>query len=51
LSGFLLQQFNRIPSVGDELYYSNLKILIYRANEKSIQSVVFTKLRKSKVKA
>lgn len=48
LSGFLLQQFNRIPSIGDELYYSDLKFLVYRANERAIQSVIITKLRKQK---
>lgn len=40
LSGFLLQQFNRIPSVGDELYFSNFKIRVHRANEKAIETVI-----------
>ncbi len=39
LSGFLLQQFNRIPTAGDELYYGNLRIRVHRANEKSIETV------------
>lgn len=42
LSGFLLQQFNRIPSEGDELYFSNLKFRVYRASDKSIRSVVIS---------
>jgi CBS domain containing-hemolysin-like protein len=45
LSGFLLQQFNRIPSVGDELYYANLRIRVHRANEKSIETVTLNILR------
>jgi CBS domain containing-hemolysin-like protein len=40
LSGFLLQQFNRIPTVGDELYFSNFKIRVHRANEKVIETVI-----------
>jgi putative hemolysin len=40
LSGFLLQQFNRIPSVGDELYYGNLKFKVHRATEKAIHTVI-----------
>lgn len=48
LAGFLLQQFNRIPNVGDELFYSNLKFLVYRANERAIQSVIITRQRKGR---
>lgn len=40
LSGFLLQQFNRIPSVGDELYFANFKVRVHRANEKAIETVI-----------
>jgi putative hemolysin len=40
LSGFLLQQFNRIPAVGDELYYANFKVKVHRANEKAIETVI-----------
>jgi putative hemolysin len=40
LAGFLLQQFNRIPSIGDELYYSNIKFRVHRASEKAIQTVI-----------
>ncbi|MGZ3693025.1 MAG: hemolysin family protein [Bdellovibrionota bacterium] len=40
LSGFLLQQFNRIPSVGDELYFANFKIRVHRATEKAIETVI-----------
>lgn len=40
LSGFLLQQFNRIPSVGDELYFANFKIRVHRASEKAIETVI-----------
>jgi putative hemolysin len=39
-SGFLLQQFNRIPSVGDELYFANFKVKVHRANEKAIETVI-----------
>ncbi|MGE3263468.1 MAG: hemolysin family protein [Bacteriovoracia bacterium] len=42
LSGFLLQQFNRIPSVGDELYFANFKIRVHRASEKAIETVIVT---------
>ena len=44
LSGFLLQQFNRIPSRGDELHYGTLKFKVYRCSERSIQSVIVTKI-------
>lgn len=40
LSGFLLQQFNRIPSVGDELYFANFKVRVHRASPKSIETVI-----------
>jgi putative hemolysin len=39
-SGFLLQQFNRIPSIGDELYFANFKVKVHRANEKAIETVI-----------
>lgn len=40
LSGFLLQQFNRIPSIGDELYFANFKVRVHRATEKAIETVI-----------
>lgn len=40
LSGFLLQQFNRIPSTGDELYFANFKVKVHRASEKAIETVI-----------
>lgn len=40
LSGFLLLQFNRIPAVGDELYYANYKIRVHRATERAIETVI-----------
>lgn len=40
LSGFLLQQFNRIPSAGDELYFANFKVKVHRASEKAIETVI-----------
>jgi CBS domain containing-hemolysin-like protein len=42
LSGFLLQQFNRIPSPGDELYFANFKVKVHRATEKAIETVIIT---------
>jgi len=42
LAGFLLQQFNRIPSQGDELYFANFKVKVHRANEKAIETVIIT---------
>ena len=42
LAGFLLQQFNRIPSVGDELFYGKLKFKIHRSTERSIKTVIIT---------
>lgn len=39
LAGFLLQQFNRIPEEGDELYFKNLKFVIRRATNKAIEQV------------
>jgi putative hemolysin len=40
LSGFLLQQFNRIPSINDELFFGNLKFKVHRATERSIETVI-----------
>jgi len=42
LSGFLLQQFNRIPSTGDELYFANFKVKVHRANAKAIETVIIS---------
>ncbi len=42
LSGFLLQQFNRIPAAGDELYFANFKVKVHRASEKAIETVIIT---------
>ena len=42
LSGFLLQQFNRIPTQGDELYFANFKVKVHRANEKAIETVIIS---------
>lgn len=42
LAGFLLQQFNRIPTPGDELYFANFKVKVHRANEKAIETVIIT---------
>lgn len=39
LAGFLLQQFDRIPEEGDELYYSNLKFVVRKASNRVIQMV------------
>lgn len=39
-SGFLLQQFNRIPAVGDELYFSNFKVRVHRASARAIETVI-----------
>lgn len=40
LSGFLLLQFNRIPAVGDELYYANFKVRVHRGTERAIETVI-----------
>ncbi len=44
LSGFLLQQFNRIPSTGDELFFGNLKFKVFKSSDRAIQTVVISKL-------
>ncbi len=36
IAGFLLQQFNRIPEEGDELYYKNLKFVIRKASNRAV---------------
>ncbi len=47
LSGFLLQQFGRIPEPGDELYYDTsggtLKFVIRKATERHIESVLISR--------
>ncbi len=43
LSGFLLQQFNCIPSLGSELHYGNLKFKVYRATSRAVQFVIVSK--------
>lgn len=44
LAGFLLQQFNRIPEEGDELYYGDLKFVVRKANSRVIKSVQVSRL-------
>lgn len=44
LSGFLLQQFNRIPATGDELFFGNLKFKVFKSSDKAILTVVVSKL-------
>jgi CBS domain containing-hemolysin-like protein len=39
LSGFLLQQFGRIPETGDELFFGAYKFTIRKATERQIESV------------
>ncbi len=39
ISGFLLQQFNRIPETGDELFFRNLKFVIRKASTRAIEQV------------
>lgn len=39
ISGFLLQQFNRIPETGDELFFRNLKFVIRKASSRAIEQV------------
>lgn len=42
IAGFLLQQFNRIPAAGDELYFANFKVKVHKASEKAIETVIVT---------
>jgi CBS domain containing-hemolysin-like protein len=42
LAGFLLQQFNRIPEEGDELYYGGMKFVVRKASSRVIQAVQIT---------
>jgi putative hemolysin len=44
LAGFLLQQFNRIPDEGDELYYGELKFVVRKASNRLIQLVEVTRI-------
>jgi CBS domain containing-hemolysin-like protein len=48
LSGFLLQQFGRIPETGDELYFDTpagaFKFTIQKATERHIESVLIQKM-------
>lgn len=44
LSGFLLQKFNRIPKVGEELTFESINIRVYKATHKGIQSVIVKKI-------
>jgi putative hemolysin len=52
LGGFLLQQFGRIPSTGDELYFDtpsgSYKFVIRKASDRSIESVVIEKIAERK---
>lgn len=45
VSGFLLQQFNRIPSVGDELYFGDLKFKVFKCSDRAILTVIVSKLK------
>jgi putative hemolysin len=49
LSGFLLQQFNRIPAEGDELYFANFLVRVHRASPKSIQTVIIEVMEKGNI--
>jgi CBS domain containing-hemolysin-like protein len=48
ISGFLLQQFGRIPELGDELHFDtpsgSLKFTIKKASERQIESVLIERL-------
>lgn len=50
LAGFLLQQFGRIPSIRDELFFDTsagtLRFTIRYATERSIESVIIQKMEK-----
>lgn len=39
LAGFLLQQFGRIPEVGDELHYQGMKFVVRKATPRSVELV------------
>lgn len=39
LAGFLLQQFNRIPEEGDELYFRDMKFIVRKATDRAIKKV------------
>ena len=45
LAGFLLQQFDRIPEEGDELYYGDLKFVVRKASNRVIQTVHVSQLK------
>lgn len=45
LAGFLLQQFNRIPEEGDELYYADLKLTVRKASNRVIQKVLVSRTK------
>lgn len=51
LSGFLLQQFGRIPDIRDELFFNttagNLKFTIRKATQRHIESVLIEKFEES----
>lgn len=47
VSGFLLQQFNRIPAEGDELFFANLRFRVHRANERAIETVIVEIMQQS----
>lgn len=47
LAGFLLQQFDRIPEEGDELYYGDLKFVIRKASRRVIQAVYVGRITES----
>ena len=51
LSGFLLQQFGRIPAVKDELFFNTptgaYKFVIHNATERHIEAVLIQKLAAS----
>ena len=47
-AGFLLLQFNRIPTNGDELYFANFKVKVHRANARAIETVILSVQREKK---
>ena len=51
LGGFLMEQFSKLPEVGDELYFdtpvASLKFTIRKANDRLVQSVLIEKVSRA----
>lgn len=48
VSGFIIDEFDKIPSINDKIVYKNLEIIVRKANEKEVEELFIRILEDSK---